>query len=1083
MIACSVCGRESADDARFCANCGSQLATPAAAREERKVVSVVFVDLVGHTARSASADPEDVRATLAPYHAKARDELERHGGTVEKFIGDAVMAVFGAPVAHEDDAERAVRAALAVRDALVEDDLDVRLAVNTGEALVSLDARASEGEALVAGDVVNTAARLQSAAPVNGVLVAEGTHRATDRTIEYAPADPVTAKGKAEPVPVWLALRPRARFGVDVGQHGGAPLCGRDVELRLLRDAFERASRERATQLVTLVGVPGIGKSRLVWELFRHLDARPGFVYWRQGRALAYGGGPFGAVAEAIRAHVGVLESDAASEIETKLAAAVEELFDDPRDRGWLAGLLRPLVGLEGGGSGGREESFAAWQRLIEAVADRDPLVLVLEDLHWADDGTLDFVEHLVDWTSDAPLLVLCTARPELLERRAAWGGGRLNSLTISLSALSDDDTTRLLAELLGRPALDADVQARLLQQSGGNPLYAEEYARMLAAGAGAELPDSVQGIIAARLDVLDPPEKQLLQDASVLGKVFWRGGVEALGADAADELLQRLVRKEFVRRERSTSMADEAEFAFHHALVRDVAYGQLPRAARAQKHRLAAEWIAASGALRPDLVAHHYGEALELARATGADTSSLERPACAALRAAGDRATSLGAYHDAIALYRRALELWPEGEERRALLAALVETATAALDPDAHRFAIEAVASCEAARDYARAADAETALAKLAWYRGEGLDTMTHAARAVELAECSGADGSLAAALAERARLLMLAGQHRDAITVGERAIAIAEGAGLEEVAIGSLVTVGTALGNTGDDSADELLEEAFHRAVAAHAPTQIFRALNNHSYLVQRRDGLAASAGLRERNKTELLDRFPVLSFLRWSDGVTASESYKEGKWDEALRSADSFSRRSAEPHYLDPDVLRVRACIQAARGEEDAAWTNVQRSVAGGSEARDPHYFGSLLMYASRTASVLGRHLDALGFANQLAELDANAITLVVEGSSEFGWLCVDLGRALTPVGRFRSIWRSANEAILEGRIADAIEILDRTGVRTEAAYARLRRARLEPGPWLDEAEAFYTEVRARRFLREIAELRSGASRRSA
>src|SRR5581483_522334 len=430
-------------------------------------------------------------------------------------------------------------------------------------------------------------ARLQSSAPVNGVLVAEGTHRATDRKIEYAVGDPVTAKGKAERVPVWIALQPRARFGVDVGQHGGAPLCGRDVEVRLLRDAFERATGERATQLVTLVGVPGIGKSRLVWELFQQLDGRPGLVYWRQGRALAYGGGPFGAVAEALRAHLGVLESDEPSALETKVAAAVEELFADPRDSEWLSSRLRPLVGLEGGGSVSREESFAAWQRLVEAIADRDPLVLVLEDLHWADDGTLDFVEHLVDRTSDVPLLVLCTSRPELLERRPAWGGGRLNSLTIALRALSDGDTARLLSELLGRAVLDADVQARLLQQTGGNPLYAEEYARMLDAAAGAELPDSVQGIIAARLDLLDPSEKQLLQDASVLGKVFWRGGVEALGADAADDLLQRLVRKEFIRRERTSSMAGEPEFAFRHALVRDVAYAQLPRAARAEKHRL----------------------------------------------------------------------------------------------------------------------------------------------------------------------------------------------------------------------------------------------------------------------------------------------------------------------------------------------------------------------------------------------------------------------------------------------------------------------------------------------------------------
>jgi class 3 adenylate cyclase/tetratricopeptide (TPR) repeat protein len=1083
MIVCSVCGRESADDARFCAACGSPLAATTAPREERKVVSVLFVDLVGHTSRSESADPEDVRATLAPYHAKARDELERHGGTVEKFIGDAVMAVFGAPVAHEDDAERAVRAALAVRDALVEDGLDVRIAVSTGEALVSLDARAAEGEALVAGDVVNTAARLQSAAPVNGVLVAEATHRATERTIEYAGADPVTAKGKAEPVPVWVALQPRARFGVDVGQHGGAPLCGREVELRLLRDAFERARRERATQLVTLVGVPGIGKSRLVWELFRHLDAQPGFVYWRQGRALAYGGGPFGAVAEAIRAHVGVLESDAPAEIEGKLAAAVEELFGDPRDRDWLAGLLRPLVGLEGGGSGGREESFAAWHRLIEAIADRDPLVLVLEDLHWADEGTLDFVEHLVDWTSDAPLLVLCTARPELLERRPAWGGGRLNSLTIALRALSDDDTALLLSELLSRPALDADVQARLLQQSGGNPLYAEEYARMLGAAAGAELPDSVQGIIAARLDLLDPPEKQLLQDASVLGKVFWRGGVEALGADAADELLHRLVRKEFVRRERTTSMAAEPEFAFRHALVRDVAYGQLPRAARAEKHRLAAEWIAASGAPRPDLVAHHYAEALELARATGADTRALERPACSALRAAGDRAASLGAYHDAVALYRRALELVPDDEERRAVLLAVVAAATAALDGSADELAHTAVSECEAAGDYAGAADAETALATVTWYRGDGHAAAAHAERAVELAERSGSDRSLALALAERARLSMLAGAYDEAIAVGERAAAIAEAAGLEDVAVGSLVTVGTARGNNGDDSAVELLERAFARARAANAPTPIYRALNNQSYLVQRRDGLAAAAVLRGRIKAEVLDRFRILSFLRWFDSVNSFDQYLEGRWDEALRSLDSFFRRSAEPHYLDVEVLLVRAMIEAAREENEAAWADVQRGLDSGRHVGDPQHLGPALVFAGRISLLLGRQDDARRYGDELAALGATSVTLAFDGSTETGWLCVDLGLELRPEGRLPSVWRRANEAIVEGRLVDAIDILDQTGARTEAAYARLRRARLEPGPWLDEAEAFYTEVRARRFLRELAELRSGASRRSA
>ncbi|HST18029.1 MAG TPA: AAA family ATPase [Gaiellaceae bacterium] len=583
MTVCSACGRESGADDRFCAGCGAELAPAAAAREERKNVSVVFVDLVGHTARSESSDPEDVRARLQPYYVRVRDELERYGGTVEKYIGDAVVAVFGAPAAHEDDPERAVRAALAVRDALVEDGLDGRVAVNTGEALVALDARTAEGEALVAGDVVNTASRMQSAAPVNGVLVGEATHRATDRIIEYADAPAVDAKGKAEPVRVWEALRPRARLGVDVAQHGDAALVGRDVELRLLRDAWERAERERATQLVTVVGLPGIGKSRLVWELLRHVHARPGLVYWRQGRALAYGGGAFGAVGEAVRAHLGVLESDRPPEIEAKLTTALEALFEDARTRSWLAGRVRPLVGLGGETAGGREESFAAWQRLIEAIAGHAPLVLVLEDLHWADDGTLDFVEHLVDWTSDVPLLVLCTSRPELLERRPTWGGGRLNSLAIALSPLSDEASAELLAELLGRPALDAGVQARLLHQAGGNPLYAEEYARMFGAVESTELPDSVQGIIAARLDLLDPPEKQLLQNASVLGKVFWRGGIEALGTHATDELVQRLVRKEFLRRGRGSSIGGEQELAFRHALVRDVAYAQLPRAARAE--------------------------------------------------------------------------------------------------------------------------------------------------------------------------------------------------------------------------------------------------------------------------------------------------------------------------------------------------------------------------------------------------------------------------------------------------------------------------------------------------------------------
>ncbi len=1082
MTVCSACGRESGADARFCAGCGAELAPQTAAREERKIVSVVFVDLVGHTAHSDSSDPEDVRARLQPYYVRVRDELERYGGTVEKFIGDAVVAVFGAPTSHEDDPERAVRAALAVCEALVEDGLDGRVAVNTGEALVALDARTGEGEALVAGDVVNTASRMQSAAPVNGVLVGEGTHRATDRIIEYADAPSIAAKGKSEPVRVWRAIRPRARLGVDVDQHGSAALAGRDVELRLLRDAFERAGRERATQLVTVVGVPGIGKSRLVWELLRHIHALPYLVYWRQGRALAYGGGAFGAVGEAVRAHIGVLESDGPPEIEAKVAAALEALFSDERDRSWLAGRVRPLVGLGGEAAGGREESFAAWQRLIETIADRVPLVLVLEDLHWADDGTLDFVEHLVDWTSDVPLLVLCTSRPELLERRPSWGGGRLNSLTVALSPLSDEATAELLGELLGRPALDADVQARLLQQAGGNPLYAEEYARMLGAAASAELPDSVQGIIAARLDLLDPPEKQLLQNAAVLGKVFWRGGVGALGTDASDELVQRLIRKEFLRRERGSSIAGEQELAFRHALVRDVAYAQLPRAARAEKHRLAAEWIAATSTSRPDLVAHHYLQALELAGAAGGDTATLAPPARAALRAAGDRATSLGAYHDATELYRRALDLDPDDDERRGLLGAVVETASASLDPDAKRWAEAAVAACEAAGDLAGAADAETALSTMAWYAGDADEDVRHGERAVELAERGGSGSSLARALAARARHLMLADHHEEAIELGGRAIELAGAAGLEDIAVDALVTVGTARGNLGDDEAFEILGDALERARAANAPVPMFRALNNTGYLVRRRYGLAAAAPISDEMESEVLRRYGMLSTLRWFDSAISWNAYQGGDWDESLRRAESFWRRSNQPHRLDVEVLISTASIAAGRGDDRTAWADLERAVTRVRATANPQALAQTLVHATRLASLTGRHDDEQRFFEELEGLGWAALSFAAEATTEIAWLAVDFGRRFE-LAPSRSVWREAYDAIVDGRLGEATGVLDAIGVATEAAYVRLRRARIEPGPWLDEAEAFYTDVRATRFLREVAELRAAATRRSA
>jgi class 3 adenylate cyclase len=428
VVTCSRCGQENPDGARFCNGCAAALAADEEGPlEERKVVTILFADLVGFTSRAERMDPEEVRSLLRPYHARLRDELERFGGTVEKFIGDAVMAVFGAPVSHEDDAERAVRAALAIRDWFVGEqvELQLRIGVNTGPALVSLGTRPEEGEGMVAGDVVNTAARLQSSAPVNGILVGGTTWRATRDAIDYRQVEAVHAKGKAEPLDAWEALDARGRVGVDISAGTRTPLVGRRRELDAVLDTFERARSTRSAQLVTLVGEPGIGKSRLVYELFQAVERDPELVYWRQGRSLPYGEGvSFWALGEIFKAQAGILETDSEDEAERKLRDSVAATMAAGEIE-WTLGHLRPLVGVEEASSRGdsRGEAFAAWRGFLEAVADTSPLVLVFEDLHWADEGLLDFVDHLVDWATRVPMLVVATARPELLTpaHRVGW--------------------------------------------------------------------------------------------------------------------------------------------------------------------------------------------------------------------------------------------------------------------------------------------------------------------------------------------------------------------------------------------------------------------------------------------------------------------------------------------------------------------------------------------------------------------------------------------------------------------------------------------------------------------------------------
>ncbi len=503
MATCPNCGRDLPGEFPFCPFCAAPLSEnpPPAPREERKVVSVLFCDLVGFTAASEQADPEDVRARLRPYHTQVQSVVESHGGTVEKFVGDAVMAVFGAPVAHEDDAERAVRAGLRILEAIdglnrgdEKLQLQVRVGINTGEAVVALGAHPERGEGFVTGDVVNTASRLQGIAPINGVAVSEPTFRQTERAFTYIRLEPVQVKGKAELIPVWQPLAARARVGADVIRASATPLVGRELERPLLIASFERSAKQRACQLVTLVGEPGVGKTRLCSELFQYIEQRPGLVRWRQGRCLPYGEGiAFWALGEIVKAECGILELDFP---EGALAKLDQTLPRDESDRAWLKGRLAPLVGA-GGEPAAQEESFTAWRRFLEGLAAQNPTVLVVDDLHWADEPMLAFLEHLADWSEGVPLFLLCTTRPELHEKHPMWAAGLRNAQTINLAPLSDDETATLVALLLNRAVLPMATQQALLHRAGGNPLYAEEFVRLL----------SDRDLLAGPLDEVPVPE------------------------------------------------------------------------------------------------------------------------------------------------------------------------------------------------------------------------------------------------------------------------------------------------------------------------------------------------------------------------------------------------------------------------------------------------------------------------------------------------------------------------------------------------------------------------------------------------
>jgi class 3 adenylate cyclase/tetratricopeptide (TPR) repeat protein len=767
---CPHCGADNAAAARFCSTCGNRLDGGTPPSEERKLVSILFVDLVGFTSISEQADPEDVRDALRLYHAAAKRHVEEHGGVLEKFIGDAVMAVFGAPVAHGDDAERAVRAGLAVLESLgglnrangLE--LAARAAVNTGEAVVAVSAERT-GEALATGDVVNTAARLQSAAPTGRLIVGAETYRATRHAIRYDELDAVEAKGKAEPVRAWIAVE--ASLAPAERPIATNSLVGRSRELDLIHSLWDRAITERRPQLVTLLGPPGIGKSRLCHEVANVVAGAGGRIV--RGRCLPYGEQTgYQAFAHLVRGAAGILDTDApdpAREKLDRLVADVVPALEADEVRRHLAVLL---------GIGGDEDVdrqrllFYSARRFVEHMGLAVPTLLVFEDIHWAQTSELDLLEYLAKHVSDTAVLVVALARPDLLDERPAWGSGLVAQITIPLEPLAAADAARLVSDSIGAGS-SFDV-ARLVEIAEGNPLFLEELAASVVEGGDtAALPVTVREAIASRIDAMPAEARAVLLSAAVVGRIFWRGVVAAVGVDDdIDDALSLLEARDLIRRMPTSELEGDTEFAFRHMLIREVAYGTLPRATRRERHARVAQYVEdlVAGATQTlsSILAHHWREAGE------------PRRAVPYLLAAAEAARRSWAEESVIELYSTAFELADTDELRRDIRLrrghALVQLAN-------YEGAADELGAVLPELEGRERLDALIAHGHATLWSEREADTLEAAEEAAALAEELGDESFLPAVLSVQSHALAMRGADGDmarALELGDRALELWE-------------------------------------------------------------------------------------------------------------------------------------------------------------------------------------------------------------------------------------------------------------------------------------------------------------------
>jgi class 3 adenylate cyclase/tetratricopeptide (TPR) repeat protein len=998
---CASCGTSNASGAKFCSECGASLVADAlattpqvsagsSAAAERRLVSVLFADLVGFTTLSESRDAEDTRELLTRYFELSRTLIERYGGTVEKFIGDAVMAVWGTPTATEDDAERAVRAALDLVASIPELDraLQARAGVLTGEAAVTIGA---QGEGMVAGDLVNTASRIQSAAEPGTVVVGEATRRSTEQAIVYESAGEQALKGKSQPVGLWRALRVVSGVRGTLKSVGlEPPFVGRERELKLIKELFHGCAQERRAHLVSVTGIGGIGKSRLAWEFYKYFDGIVEQVYWHRGRCLAYGEGvAYWALADMVRMRARIGEDEAPDSARRKLRATLEEHLLDAEERGFVEPRLAHLLGLDEAAAGDRQDLFAAWRLFFERLADVYPTVLAFEDVQWADASLLDFVEHLLEWSRDFPLYVITLARPELQERRPGWGAGQRNFTSLYLEPLSHAAMQELLEGLV--PGLPERLGGQILARAEGVPLYAVETVRMLldrgllvqegpvyrpTGEIGAlEVPETLHALIAARLDGLSAEERRLLQDGAVLGKTFAVRALAALSGTSPAELealMGGLVRKEVLGVQSDPRSPEHGQYGFLQDLVRHVAYETLSKRERKIRHLAAAEhlqMVFADEDEVAEVLASHYLAAFDAA--SGAeDAPSIRAKAGEMLARAGARAASLGAPEEGRRYYEQAAALTDEPLLEAELLEQAGRLAIRANQwVDARERLERALSIYMDAGDAHAAARVSAGLAEVDSDEGQLDVAAARLEQAVAGLEQSEPSADLAVALAELGRARVLAGHWEAASDPLERALTLAERLLLPEVFVEALNSKALGVLRQGRlAEARILLEAASERAHSEQLYASALRASNNLAVVLEASD--------RHAEAVELVERTVALARRRgdrrWESNLRTGgliQLFLLGRWDEALTIA------AEEEPLVASELARLSMLSAALIHCERARLDQARALMALGDPARDsdnPQTKAGQRAIEARVLRAEGRPVDALATAERALAL---------------------------------------------------------------------------------------------------------------